>query len=266
MRALKRYLKLYFLIESQYIKARMQYRADFIISSVGISFTSMATIFVFWVLLRSIPDLAGWTFDELVFIYAFYLLAIAPLQLLFDHIWMLRYHVVEGSFIKYYLRPMNIMFYYVSETFDVKGLTQLALGLLALVYSSIRLGLEWSLLRLLLLYITLFSSSLVAVSILVIAASTAFWIAGGSYPVLALALKIRDFAAYPTTVFDGFFRFLFTYLIPIGFVAFYPAQLFLRPNQVSLLVYASPLVGISLFALAYAVWNLGVNYYTGTGS
>ena len=33
MRTIGEYLRLYFIIEAQYIKARMQYRADFIISS-----------------------------------------------------------------------------------------------------------------------------------------------------------------------------------------------------------------------------------------
>lgn len=265
MRTLKRYTKLYFLIASQYVKARMQYRADFIISSVGMLFTSIATLFVFWVLFNSIPDLAGWSFEEIVFIYAFYLLSVVPLQLFFDHIWQLRYHVMEGSFIKYYLRPLNIMFYYMSEMVDIKGLSQLALGLAALLYASSRLQVEWTPGRVLLLLGTLFSASLVSISIMVISASTAFWITN-SYPVLALALKLRDFAPYPMSIFDGFFRFLFTYLIPIGYVAFYPAQIFLRPNEISILTYTSPLMGVGLFALAYLVWCKGVDSYTGTGS
>jgi ABC-2 type transport system permease protein len=265
MRTLFRYTRLYFLIASQYIKARMQYRADFWISSVGMVFTSAATVFVFWVLFNSIPDLEGWSFDEVLFIYAFYLLSIVPLQLFFDHIWQLRFHVVEGTFIKYYLRPINMMFYYMSDMVDLKGWVQLALGIFMLIYASQRLGLTWSLWRVALLGITLFSSSLVAISILTIAACTTFWTLG-SFTIMDLALKIRDYAPYPMTIFDGFFRFLFTYLIPIGFVAFYPSQLFLRPDEVPLLTYLSPVMGIGSFALAYFVWTKGVNSYTGTGS
>jgi ABC-2 type transport system permease protein len=85
-------------------------------------------------------------------------------------------------------------------------------------------------------------------------------------PVLNLAIKIRDFAPFPTTVFTGFFRVLFTYLIPIGFVAFYPAQLFLKPGTAPLLAYASPLIGIGFFLLAYYIWSKGVDSYAGTGS
>ncbi len=265
MQTLKRYARIYLLIEAQYIKARLHYRADFIISSIGMLVTSVTTIFVFWVLFASIPDLAGWSFDELLFIYAFYLLAIVPLQILFDHVWQLRWHVMDGTFIKYYFKPLNMMFYYMSEMFDVKGLSQLALGIVTLIVASNRLHLVWDGPKLLLFLAAWLGSALVVISMLVIASSLAFWMQN-SYPVLSFAFKIREYGQYPMTIFDGLFRWVFTYLLPIGFVAFYPSRLFLRPGAVSPLAYASPLVGVAFFALAYGVWTRGVNRYSGTGS
>jgi ABC-2 type transport system permease protein len=64
----------------------------------------------------------------------------------------------------------------------------------------------------------------------------------------------------------GAFRFAFTFIIPIGFVAFYLSQLFVRPGEVSLWIYFSPIIGIGLFAITYWIWTMGVNSYTGTGS
>lgn len=265
MNRLRHYFRIYFLIEAQYIKSKMQYRDDFIISAVGMFFSSLTTIGVFWVLLASIPDLAGWTFDQLLFIYAFYMLASSPFQILFDHFWQLRFHVIEGTFIKYYFRPLNMMFYYVSEMFDIKGLVQFILGIAMFIYASIRLEVAWDLPRLLLLLLAMFSASLVTISIMVISASSAFWIYN-SFPVMDLARRLREFSPYPMTIFDGFFKVLLTYLIPIGFIAFYPSQFFLKPGTISTVVYLSPLVGILSFTLAYWVWTKGVNSYTGTGS
>jgi ABC-2 type transport system permease protein len=265
MQTLGEYLRIYVMIETQYIKARMQYRADFIISSIGMFFSSLATLAIFWVLFNSITDLAGWTFMEMVFIYAFYMIAISPMQILFDNIWQIRFHIQQGTFIKYYFRPMNMMFYYMSEMFDIKGLTQLAAGIVLLVYSSIQLHIAWTPVRIIFLLAVLFSAALVQISITLIAGCAAFWVVD-SYPVLGLAWKLREFAPYPMSIFDGAFRFAFTYILPIGFVAFYPSQLFLRPDQVSPLIYFSPLIGLGLFALTYWVWTLGVNSYTGTGS
>jgi ABC-2 type transport system permease protein len=149
--------------------------------------------------------------------------------------------------------------------FDLKGLTQLAAGIVILIYASIQLDINWTLARIGLLLLTLFSAALVQISITVLAGSAAFWVLD-AYPVLGLAWKLREFAPYPMNIFDGAFRFAFTFIIPVGFVAFYPSQLFLQPQQVSPLVYFSPIVGVALFALMYRVWTLGVNSYTGTGS
>ena len=265
MKKLAEYLRLYFIIETQYIKARMQYRMDFIISSVGMFFSSLVTLGIFWVILESVPDLAGWSLMEMVFIYAFYMVAISPMQILFDHAWQLRYHIQQGTFLKYYFRPLNMMFYYMSEMFDIKGLTQLIVGITLLLYASIQLNIDWTPTRIALLIITLFSAALVQISIIVVASCAAFWVVD-SFPVLGLAWKLREFSPYPMSIFDGAFRFAFTYVIPIGFVAFYPSQLFLRPQDVSRLVYFSPIIGIGMFAVTYWIWKQGVNSYTGTGS
>ncbi len=158
-----------------------------------------------------------------------------------------------------------MMFYYMSEVVDIKGFTQLGIGIVCLVYASIKLGLQWSPLQILILLAMIVTASLIMISLMIIAGSSAFWIIN-SYPVVALAFKLREFAYYPITIFDSFFRLVFTYLIPLGFIAFYPAQLFLRPQDISLTVYLSPLVGLTFFVIAYNVWGLGVNHYTGTGS
>lgn len=265
MLTLADYVRLYFKIIAQYIKARMQYRVDFVVSSIGMFFSSLITLSVFWVIFQTIPDLAGWSLMEMVFIYAFYMIAISPMQILFDHIWQIRFHIQQGTFLKYYFRPLNMMFYYMSEMFDLKGLTQLVAGIVLLIYASFRLELAWTPARLALLLITLSGAALVQISVIVLAGCAAFWVVD-AYPVLGLAWRLREFAPYPMSIFDGAFRFAFTYVLPIGFVAFYPAQLFLRPEDVSPLVYFSPVIGIGLFILMYRVWTVGVNSYSGTGS
>jgi ABC-2 type transport system permease protein len=265
MRSIGEYVRLYFLIEAQYIKAQMQYRADFFISSIGMFFNSLVTLSVFLVLFNTIPSLAGWSLMEMVFIYAFYLLALSPMQIFFDNIWFLRFQTQSGEFLKYYFRPLNMLFYFMSDRFDIKGLTQLAAGVILLVYASVQLQLEWSAGKLLLLLIAMFGGSLVVIAINVTAGSAAFWVVN-SYPMLALTWRMREFAPYPITIFDGVFRFVFTFVLPIGFIAFYPAQFFLRPDEISPWIYLSPFIGIALFALMYRVWTMGVNNYTGTGS
>lgn len=263
--ALLKYIRLYLMIESQYIKTRMQYRVDLLISSIGIFFNSIVTLGVFWVLFKNIPSLAGWSFMEMVFIYGFYLIAISPTQIFFDHIWQLNFKLQDGSFIKYYLRPLNSMFYYMSEMFDLKGLMQVLMGIVLLFYASMQMDLVWSVSKFIFLVLSLFGASLVLISIIIMAVSTSFWFLGPSFA-LQFAWRLREFSPYPLDIYAPFFRLIFTVILPIGFIAFYPSLLFLRPDQISPWLYFSPIVGLGLFAVAYRIWSLGVNNYVVTGS
>jgi ABC-2 type transport system permease protein len=265
MRKLAYYARIYVLIVSQYLKARMQYKADFWVSSIGMVLQCAMGYFTLWVLFRSIPALAGWRYEELVFLYAFSLLAISPASIVFDNVWSLRFHVQQGSFIRYYFKPLNMMFYYMSEMINIKALTQLAFAIVILAASSISLGIRWDIPMVLSFLGLLASSGLIMTSLLVLSASTAFWIVN-SYGVLNFFVRMRDYSRYPVTIFTGFFRILFSFVIPIGFVAFFPSRAILRPAEAGWEVWLTPFIGAGLFALAYLVWDRGTKIYSGTGS
>jgi ABC-2 type transport system permease protein len=160
---------------------------------------------------------------------------------------------------------MNLFFYFISEEIDLKGFGQLALGIVMFIYSWNRLGVPVTPEKILLLISLLFSSSLIMIAIMTAASATAFWIINSGM-VMIFLFKFREYAAYPTTIFNAAFQVVFSLLIPIGFIAFYPSLIFLRPENVSVLSYLTPLVGIVFLFLAYQFWMRGARQYSGTGS
>jgi ABC-2 type transport system permease protein len=265
LKRLRYYARIHVMITSQYLKARMQYRADFIIGVFGGVISNITGILVFVVLFTSIPQLAGWDFNEILFMFSFYLLAGSLLAPFFWGVWWLTGSVRSGDFIIYYFRPLNIMFYFMSSMCDYKAFGVIVGAMSCLVYASIQLKLVWTFGRLILLATTLFSATLVLTALLIISSCAAFWIVD-SNPLMGFIMRVRNVAQYPLDIFNRSFQVVFTYLIPLGFASYYPAQLFLRPNEAPLLAYLSPAVGVALFALAYWVWTQGVNRYSGTGT
>lgn len=265
MRTLAKYARLYVRMISQYMKARMSYRADFFISIIGMLAINASGIVGIWVIFNNIPALKGWDLHELIFLYGFSLLSLTPLQLFFDNIWSLRHKVTDGTFLKYYLRPVNMMFYYMSEVFDMKGFAQLALGIFLVSYASTQMAVQWTFLGIIQLIALILTSSLVMTALLIIAASSAFWIVN-SFAVIDFFNRFRDFTRYPLNIFNTFFQIFFTFVIPIGFVAFYPVELLLHPDKVNIAAMLSPIAGIVLFAFSYLIWNKGTAAWTGTGS
>ncbi len=265
MKVFRYYARIYFLLISQYIKARMIYRADFVISLMGTLITNVLGLTMLWLVFQSIKELVGWNYDELLFIYGFSLLASFPFQLLFENIWQLSGKLMDGSFIKYYFRPLDIMFYFISERIDMKNTGQLLMAMGVLAYSSSRLGINWDIPVFFKFGFLLFGASLALAGIMLFASALGFWILNSSF-MLLFAFRVKEFAHYPINIYNNLFKFIFTYIIPMGFVAFYPAKLILRPDEADILVYFSPLVGIFLFWFAYHVWTKGALRYAGTGS
>lgn len=262
---LRFYLRIYFKILAQDLKSKMSYRADFIISTIGMIFTNIAGFVSFWIIFRNFPSINGWSYYEMLFLYGFSLIALTPVQCLFDNNWNLRIAVYSGDFIKYCFRPVNLFFYYQSEVFDIKGLGQLAFGIGTLAYSWHHLGLGFDILMLLKLIVFLISASVVMVALQNAAAATCFWIQNSFY-VLDLVTRFKDYAKYPITIFSPVFRFIFTFIMPIAFIAYYPSLVILRPDNIEILSLFSPVIAVVFFWISYKIWMYGALRYNGTGS
>ena len=259
------YAKIYRKILIQDLKSKMSYRADFIISTFGMVLTNVVGFMSFYILFKNFPSINGWNYHEMLFLYGFSLIALTPLQCLFDNNWNLRFAVRTGDFIKYCFRPINVFFYFISEVFDVKGLGQLAFGIGVLVYSWIHIGIPVTFLTIVQLILMLITASLFMIAIMNAAAATCFWIENSGY-VMVIMHRFKDYAKYPASIFDGIFKIIFTFVIPIAFIAYYPGLIFLRPDHIPLLSILSPVIGIFFFWLSYKFWMLGAKKYKGTGS
>ncbi len=262
---IKFYARIYGKILAQDIKSKMSYRADFIISLIGMIFTNLSGLAVFWIMFQNFDNINGWTYYEILFLYGFSLIALTPMQCFFDNNWNLRSYVYNGDFVKYCFRPINLYFYFISEVFDPKGLGEFAMGVGLLIYSWCHLGVPVTFLNIALLIVIFISASLIMISIMNLAAATCFWVMNSGY-IMVTMFKFTEYTKYPISIFNGLFKFIFTFIIPIGFVAYYPSLFFLRPDSIHILSFFTPVIGIVFFILSYKVWMLGATRYSGTGS
>jgi ABC-2 type transport system permease protein len=76
---------------------------------------------------------------------------------------------------------------------------------------------------------------------------------------------MNGFAKYPLNIYHSGIRILLTWLIPYGFVSFYPASRMLG-RDVGIMAWLSPVVAGVLMLAAYRVWLFGLRHYSGTGS
>lgn len=266
MRTAGYYLKIYGMLAGQYLKERMQFRVDFFCEIVGMIVVNIFEFLTYWVIFHSITAIGEWNFNEILLLYGFSLIAMSPQQLLLDNSWSLFHKVVSGEFLKYCFRPVNILFYYMSETVDVKGFSQAVLGIVFLAYGWKQQMLPVTVKSICLLLFFLFGAVLICMGLIILSSACGF-LGGGTNAAMFLASQLKGYSRYPLSIFGKGIRFLFTTVIPVGFVAYYPVSYFLPDKGTNpLLAGISPVVGIIFFLFSCKVWTLCGERYAGTGS
>lgn len=263
---LKFYCELYITLFVQNLKSIMSYRVDFIISLIAMVFVNVVGFISFYIIFNNFPTIMGWDYYEILFMYGFSIIALTPAQCCFDNNWNLRESVYSGDFIKYCIKPINIFFSFISETFDAKGLGQLIFGICTFGYAWKKLNLDFSFLIFLKMLIYLSGASLFMIGILNFSAGICFFALNGNYYIMMLTNKFKDYARYPITILNGALKFIFTFIIPIAFMAYYPSLLLLKSKETAFLSYLTPVYGVVFFYLSYRFWLHGAKKYNGTGS
>ena len=202
MNTVKRYLRLYRVLVAQFLKTIMQSRVDFLIGLLGFFFTQVMGIAFLYLVFQQIPNLQGWTLDQLIFIYGFAQIPRGIDHLFTDNIWLVAYRlVINGDFDRYMLRPMNIFFQVIAEKLQPDALGELLIGTILVVRSLTKGIVIVDGLHVALFFVSIFAGALIYTSIKLFFASLAFWLKV-SGPFLQIAYDMANFAKYPTEIYS----------------------------------------------------------------
>jgi ABC-2 type transport system permease protein len=260
------HLRLFRLYFSQYAKARLEYRLDFV-SSVLASFFGTAASFGFLLIVFSrVPSIRGWSFEEMVFLYGF---SLVPLGIFNVFSWNLylfsERYLIEGRFDRVLLRPVDSIFQVVFEAFRLESLQETATGLFAVAWASRKMGLHFGALDVLLFALWALCGAAIYLAIFIGLTATSFWIED-RIGILPPVFNLMQFGRYPLTIYDGWVRFSLSFIIPFAFASFYPTARFLHRPEFLSEFWAVPIVAAVLGSLALLVWHSGVKRYHSTGS
>ena len=139
MATIKRYMRLYKVQVVQFFKTIMQSKVDFLMGLFGFFFTQLSGILFLLLIFEQIPNLDGWTLDQLIFIYGFAQIPRGIDHLFTDNIWMIAWRmVINGEFDRYMLRPMNLLFQVISEKLQPDAVGELLVGTILVIYSIVK--------------------------------------------------------------------------------------------------------------------------------
>lgn len=265
-RDIARHLGVAGLYVAQMVKTRLQYRADFLIACAASALSQACGLFVIGIIFQNVPLLSEWSRNEVFFIYGFALTAQAIFEAVADGFyWFADKYIQRGELDRVLLRPLHPLFQILLENFNLEFVSDLVLGLAILVVAGASLEAspgpeDWMLLLLMVP-----SAVLVLTGLFLALASVSFW-AEDKVGVLPPVYNLMAFGRYPLTIYHPVLRALLSWVMPFGFVAFYPATGFLGRGEFRAYFWGTPLVSAAVFALGLAVFQAGLRRYRSTGS
>lgn len=263
---MRRMLRLHRIFVAQHMKNLMEYKVDFLTGAISFLIGQVVQIAFIGIIFSGIPDLLGWEFNEILFIYGFSLIPKGIDHLLFDNLWSVGYFIVrKGDFDKYLTRPINSLFYVIAEKFCVDAFGELAIGLILIVYSAVnlKLAIYWHTIPLFIIAVVF--ATLIYTSLKIATSAIAFWTKSSGH-ITHMFYMTNDFAKYPTTIYNSFVRTFITYIVPFAFTAFYPASFFLTWENPLFCIGGTVVASVVLFVISICIWNKGIKAYESAGS
>jgi ABC-2 type transport system permease protein len=265
MTTLGRYLLLYGLFLAQRLKILMEYRMNFVIGAASTVLVQAAGVLTIWVVMRQVPDINGWTFDELLLVYGLLTLAKSINHMFADNLWTLgRSYIRTGGFDRFLVRPIDPLFHLLADRFCHDGIGNFLVGLALVIKSTTALGIEPSMANGVYLLLVVASGGGIFIGLNLITAVSAFCIVE-SIPVTRSVFEMHEFAKYPLTIYPRAVAILLTWVVPYGFASFYPAS-HLLGRDVGALAWLGLPISAGLLMVGYRFWSFGLRHYSSTGS
>ena len=254
-----------------YMKGKLAYHFSLVSELIANSIQIGVYFAGFMVIFNNFDTIAGWTRNEVLFMFTTSLLSYSLSCFFFwspmkDMGQLIR----SGKFDLYLTRPIDPMLYMVLQQFQYTFIPRLALSVIFWIYSISKLSISWNPSNLFLYIINMISAFAIFSSITIFTGAISFWTIKSEEIVSLLTNNnygLKNYTDYPISIYSKGVQFLLTFIIPYAFTGYYPAGSLLEkdlihPEFASL----SPLIALISVITAYLFWKSGLKHYNSAGA
>lgn len=248
-----------------YMKTRLTYRSDFWVEVISdFLFQGMNLFFILVVFLHT-PFLGGWTREQVIFIYGYFMVPYGVFHFFFN-LWNFsdRY-IVKGEMDRVLTRPAYNLTQVLLENMDPSSLFGALIGLIIMGIAGVQMDMNLAWYDPFVFLLLVAGSVMIYGGVYITLTALAFF-SDAPTGIDSLIWNIQNYGRYPIKIYNKIIQFVLTFVLPFGFVGFYPAAFFLDRSNWGWFALLTPLVGgIALF-ISLLIWNFGVSRYRGAGS
>ncbi|GAB4565198.1 MAG: ABC transporter permease [Anaerolineae bacterium] len=263
------WLRLYPRLIRAQIRSQMEYRMSFVAEVIGSLLITALDFVGLLFLLTRFRSIGGWTLPEVAFLYGTSAVSFALAEMLSGAFDRFDWYIVRGEFDRMLIRPLGLIFQVLTAHFPLRRLGRMSQGMLALAVALHLLEPRWGWLQWGFLGVTIVSGVVLFMGIFVLGATASFW-SPQTYEITnSLTYGGTFMTSYPMNIYREWMRDLFTFVIPMAFINYYPALYLLGkpfPSDLPRWVgFLSPAIAALFLWGSLRLWWIGVGRYHSTG-
>jgi ABC-2 type transport system permease protein len=262
-------VRLWWRLVGAQVRSQLQYRTSFALTVVAQFLSSFLDFVAIVVIFANVPQLADWSVQEVAFLYAVSSITFGITDLLVGHLDLLPRLIRSGDFDIVLIRPRGTLLQIVGSDFQLRRLGKAAQGVVVLVYALASLDVDWTPSRVAVFALSIPSAIVIFTGVWIVFICLVFWTVDGGEFANAFTYGGNFLTQYPIDVFNDWMRRFLAYLVPLAFIAYFPALYILGKDDPlglpHVLQFLSPAVAVATTLLAGAAWRFAVRHYRSAG-
>jgi ABC-2 type transport system permease protein len=247
-----------------HLKSALEYRLSFILSVISQLLFLFVELFTVYSLFNKFSLLETYNVYELLLGFSIVWLGFSTSEFLlrgFDHFANL---IVDGKFDLLLIRPRNIYIQIIGYDIGLEKIGRVIISFLCFIWSATKV-INFSFTNVTLLILVAFGSINIMGGLLIIGASACFFTVQGLEFVNIFTNGTKQLGQYPMGIYKKIFRYIFTFIIPLTIINYYPLE-YLTGRSNNLLYVFLPIISFIFLLFAILIFNLGMRKYKSTGS
>jgi ABC-2 type transport system permease protein len=250
------------------IRSQLRYKASVTFDVIGYFFVFWAEFAAIWILFRHFGNLAGWSLEEVLICYGLAHLSYSASEFFvrgFEH---LAHLTRRGDYDRFLLRPVNTVIQLVGFEFAFHRLGRTLQAAVVFAAGLILLGQRVTVAGSLLLCWSLAGGAALFSGLYILQGAVGMKALQNIEAFAIITNGGTEMAQFPMSIYPSPMRLLFTFLIPLAGVVYYPAVTFLgKAGEAPLSIGRfSPAGGFLFLVAALLVFRAVERSYISTGS
>lgn len=263
-------LRLYRTYVGVSFRSQMQYRLSFVMRSLGHFLVTGTEFLGFVAIFQRFGQIQGWTLPQMGLFYGMISVAFATTEAVLRGFDIFPNLIKSGDFDRYLLRPRSTALQVLGQDFQLMRIGRFTQALIVLFWAGARLNVEWTVANVALLVAGIAGGVCLFSGLFILQATMCFWTMESLEILNCTTYGGVETAQFPVTIYRPWFRAIFTFVIPLATINYFPLHAILNLKDslgsTPLLQWMSPLAGFLFLLVCLQAWRYGVKRYSSTGS